>query len=136
MIQIIVRMASITHVPHLFSMKHILLEENTASLSIQIRKPYSLRLPFLYYSLRLPCNFRKTIQLEAKNLFGADFFLLCHNLFLSYINYYRQRSYIKRCQLKITLLQILLSGILHSSILGPILFKIFINDLFFFIKHV
>ena len=28
-------MASITHVPHLFSMRHIFLEENTASLSIQ-----------------------------------------------------------------------------------------------------
>ena len=35
MIQIIIRMASITDVPHLFSMKHIFLEENTASLSIQ-----------------------------------------------------------------------------------------------------
>ena len=29
------RMASITNVPHLFSMKHIFLEENTASFSIQ-----------------------------------------------------------------------------------------------------
>ena len=28
-------MANITHAPHLFSMKHIFLEENTASLSIQ-----------------------------------------------------------------------------------------------------
>ena len=28
-------MASITHVPHLLSMKHVFLEENTASLSIQ-----------------------------------------------------------------------------------------------------
>ena len=27
------QMASITHVPHLFSMKHIILEENTAFLS-------------------------------------------------------------------------------------------------------
>ena len=35
MIQVIIRMGSITHVPHLFSMKHIFLEENTASLSIQ-----------------------------------------------------------------------------------------------------
>ena len=35
MIQIIISMASITHVQHLFSMKHIFLEENTASLSIQ-----------------------------------------------------------------------------------------------------
>ena len=35
MIQIIIRMASITHVPHLLSMKHVFLEENTASLSIQ-----------------------------------------------------------------------------------------------------
>ena len=35
MIQIIIRMASITDVPHLFSMKHIFLEENTASLSIK-----------------------------------------------------------------------------------------------------
>ena len=34
-IQIIIRMAGITHVPHLFSMKHIFLEVNTASLSIQ-----------------------------------------------------------------------------------------------------
>ena len=35
MIQIIMRIASITHVPHLFSMKHMFLEENSASLSIQ-----------------------------------------------------------------------------------------------------
>ena len=35
MIQIIIRMASITRVPHLFSMKHIFLEENPASISIQ-----------------------------------------------------------------------------------------------------
>ena len=35
MIQIIIRIASITHVPHLFSMKQIFLEENTASLSIK-----------------------------------------------------------------------------------------------------
>ena len=35
MIQIIIRMARITHVPHLLSMKHIFLEENPASLSIQ-----------------------------------------------------------------------------------------------------
>ena len=28
-------MASITHVPHLLSMKHVFLDENTASLSIQ-----------------------------------------------------------------------------------------------------
>ena len=28
-------MTSITHVPYLFSMKHIFLEDNTASLSIQ-----------------------------------------------------------------------------------------------------
>ena len=28
-------MASITHVPHLFSIEHIFLEKNTASLSIQ-----------------------------------------------------------------------------------------------------
>ena len=35
MIQIIIRMARITHVPHLFSIKHIFLEVNTASLSIQ-----------------------------------------------------------------------------------------------------
>ena len=35
MIQIIIRMASITHLLHLFSMKHIFLEKNTASLSIQ-----------------------------------------------------------------------------------------------------
>ena len=35
MIQIIIRMATIAHAPHLFSMKHIFLEENTASLSIQ-----------------------------------------------------------------------------------------------------
>ena len=31
----VARMESITHVPHLFSMKHIFLEENTAALSIQ-----------------------------------------------------------------------------------------------------
>ena len=35
MTQIIIRMASITHVPYLFSMKHIILEENTASLSLE-----------------------------------------------------------------------------------------------------
>ena len=35
MIQIIVRIAGITHVPHLFSMKHIFLELSTASLYIQ-----------------------------------------------------------------------------------------------------
>ena len=35
MIQMIVRMARITHVLHLFSMKHIFLELSTASLSIQ-----------------------------------------------------------------------------------------------------
>ena len=35
MIQINLRMTYITHAPHLFSMKHIFLEENTASLSIQ-----------------------------------------------------------------------------------------------------
>ena len=34
MIQIVIRMARITHVPHLFSMKGIFLEVNTAS-SIQ-----------------------------------------------------------------------------------------------------
>ena len=31
-------MARITHVPHLFSMKHVFLEVNTASLSIQKKK--------------------------------------------------------------------------------------------------
>ena len=35
MVQINIRMASITQVPHLFSVKHIFLEGNTASLSIQ-----------------------------------------------------------------------------------------------------
>ena len=35
MTQIIIRMASITHVLHLFSMKHMILEENTASLSLE-----------------------------------------------------------------------------------------------------
>ena len=35
MIQIITRMVSVTHVPHLFSMKHIFVEKNTASVSIQ-----------------------------------------------------------------------------------------------------
>ena len=35
MIQVIIRMARITHVPHLFSMKHIFLEVHTASLSIK-----------------------------------------------------------------------------------------------------
>ena len=35
MIQIIIRMARITNVPHLFSMKQIFLEENKASLSMQ-----------------------------------------------------------------------------------------------------
>ena len=38
MIQIIIRMANITHAPHLFSMKHIFLEENAASLSIQKKR--------------------------------------------------------------------------------------------------
>ena len=45
MIQIIIRMASVTHVPHLFSLKHIFLEENTASLSIQ-KKPSGYRTSF------------------------------------------------------------------------------------------
>ena len=35
MIQIVMRMVRVTHVPHRFSMKHIFLEENPASLSIQ-----------------------------------------------------------------------------------------------------
>ena len=35
MTQIVIRMASITHLPHLLSMKHIILEENTASLSLE-----------------------------------------------------------------------------------------------------
>ena len=35
MIQVIIRMVRITHVPHLLSMKHIFLEVNAASLSIQ-----------------------------------------------------------------------------------------------------
>ena len=34
MIQVIIRIARITHVPHLFSMKHIFLELDTSSLSI------------------------------------------------------------------------------------------------------
>ena len=42
MIKMIIRMARImariTHVPHLFSMKHVFLEVNTASLSIQKKK--------------------------------------------------------------------------------------------------
>ena len=35
MVQIIIRIARLTHVLHLFSMKQIFLELNTASLSIQ-----------------------------------------------------------------------------------------------------
>ena len=35
MIQIIIRMARITHVPHLFSTKHIFFEENTAFFPIE-----------------------------------------------------------------------------------------------------
>ena len=38
MIQIIIRMARIPHVLHLFSMKPIFLEVNTASLSIQKKR--------------------------------------------------------------------------------------------------
>ena len=48
MIQIIIRMASITHVPHLFSVKHIFLERNTASLSIQKTERKKIQLPYLY----------------------------------------------------------------------------------------
>ena len=42
MVQIIIRVARITHVPHLFSMKQIFLEVNTASLPIQKKERKNL----------------------------------------------------------------------------------------------
>ena len=48
-------MESITHVPHLFSMKHIFLEENTASLSIQKKerkKKFEFEQSFWRYKIR------------------------------------------------------------------------------------
>ena len=44
-------MASIAHVPHLFSMKHIFLEENTASISTQ-RKERKKKFAFQQSSWR------------------------------------------------------------------------------------
>ena len=43
MIQIIIRMARIIHMPHLFSMKHIFLGDNAASLSIQKKEKILIR---------------------------------------------------------------------------------------------
>ena len=51
MIQIIIKMASITHVPHLFSMKHIFLEGNTAFLFI-LKKERNTKFEFEQSSWR------------------------------------------------------------------------------------
>ena len=63
MIQIIIRIASITHVPHLFSMKHKFLEENTASLSIRKKERKKEKIEFEQSSWRHKIGLIKVVCL-------------------------------------------------------------------------
>ena len=52
-----------------------------------------------------------------------------------FFSYPKQQKESVQINNKYSIFQLLLSGVLHRSILGPILFNLFINDLFMYIKN-
>ena len=69
-------------------------------------------------------------KIEEAYGFSEDFLIYLLTFWYSYLKHRKQFISINIH----STFQILLSGVLQRSILGPLLFNIFINDLFYFIK--